>query len=282
MKQDWTNEQHHASDYIGASMLRTFRQSPRLYWELYVGKTRPKPEPSEAMTFGSLVHTFILEPEKRSDLYAVAPKCDRRTTIGKATWSDFCAMSTDKTVVTAEQWEQATILADAVHRHPLASRLLEACETREQSFTREHESTGLMLKCRPDALGDGLMLDIKTTSSKSGGQSASPRLFASTIANFEYHAQAAFYRSVVPYGDDVRFVFVAVSKEPPHECALYEIDDDAMAAGRELCESSLSRIAALKDAPASEWWADYERGVNVLSLPRWASFSDEWTLSNGD
>ena len=89
MESTLTNAQYHALASVSHSSLECFRRSKRTYRAKYIDKTLVH-EQTPAMQLGSLVHAMVLEPHKVSDLYVVPPKCDRRTTVGKQAYADFC------------------------------------------------------------------------------------------------------------------------------------------------------------------------------------------------
>ena len=57
---------------------------------------------TDALKFGQLVHTAVLEPESLSMEYEVAPNVDLRTKGGKLEWDDYVRVNFDKTVVKQE------------------------------------------------------------------------------------------------------------------------------------------------------------------------------------
>jgi exodeoxyribonuclease VIII len=124
-----------------------------------------------------------------------------------------------------------------------------------------------MMRGRPDALGDNLIVDLKTA------QDASPDAFARTAANFGYHAQAAYYldglRNLGYCDEQAVFLFVVVEKTPPFGVAVYALDDDAIEAGRAQYEDAWSTYRSCR---ASNNWPSYpgSQKIETLSLPRWA------------
>src|SRR5581483_10081660 len=96
-----TNEEYHAHRATSHSTLEMFRRSRKLYHAIHVARTMDRPEPTAAMQLGTHVHCAVLEPERFEAEYVYAPKCDRRTTAGKAAYAEFCAATAGKTVIDA-------------------------------------------------------------------------------------------------------------------------------------------------------------------------------------
>ena len=125
-----------------------------------------------------------------------------------------------------------------------------------------------MLRGRPDALGDNLIVDLKTA------QDASPEAFARTAANFGYHAQAAYYldglRELGECDEDAVFLFVVVEKTAPYGVAVYNLDEEALDAGRTVYQRAWQ---TMRQCRASNNFPGYSasRNIETLSLPRWAT-----------
>lgn len=57
------------------------------------------PKTTDALIFGQLFHTLVLEPDTYAKQFAVAPEVDRRTKAGKQEWEDFLAVNHDRTPI---------------------------------------------------------------------------------------------------------------------------------------------------------------------------------------
>ena len=78
---DISNEEYHASEGLSRSAIMELRRSPEHYYAKYV--LNKKSEATDSMIIGNAVHSFILEPNKFSDEFAIMPNIDGRTTEGK-------------------------------------------------------------------------------------------------------------------------------------------------------------------------------------------------------
>lgn len=206
-------------------------------------------EVTDPMIMGSALHAAILEPETFEREFTVAPKCDRRTKEGKATWEAFCVEAGDKTVIKEEQMELIQGMKDAVLSHPVARAMLSGGEA-EYSYYSIDPVTGEERKCRPDYKKAGALIDLKSTSD------ASFEAFAKQIINLGYDIQAAHYldthneseKDQAPLED---FFFIAVENSYPHAVAVYRLPGQYIQAGREKAAKALKALSDFKKSGAS-------------------------------
>ena len=239
--------------------------------KVLLGKRPPAPSP--ALAFGTLVHTIVLEPEKADayvalDAVSIAgnnPKTGRPydSPTMTAKWKAAVAEAEQdgKTVVALAEWEAAHRMADAVHAHPAASRVLELCNRREVSGWAKHP-TGVLVKGRLDLLGPGLVADLKTT------QDANPETFGKTCHDFGYHVSAANYMDVaLAAGEDVQgFCFVNVEKAEPYRVSVVQLTESAIDLGRERMAEACRRWLDLGRVELPQ----YGDGFHTVDLPPWA------------
>lgn len=254
--------EYHASPALCSSFLRTLiGRSPA---HARAAQLDPRDE-SPALILGRAVHARVLEPETYNARFAVAPKVDRRTKEGKATWEAFTLAHPGATILTEGDGDMVNAIGDAVEAHPLARALLSGGEVEWSGFFND-PATGAPCRIRPDYLrvADGIMVDLKTS------MDASPREFQRSIARYGYHIQAAHYAAgygvitETPLSD---FLFVVVEKAPPYAVGIYRLDDDAMAQGARTLREAL-RIAAA--CLARDHWPAYAEAVEPVTLPAYA------------
>lgn len=253
-----SNQDYHAMEGVSKSGLDQFAKSPAHYISAL---QTPRAE-TQAMRIGSLFHSLILEPE--TIRIVPAPACDRRTKAGKAEYAEFCAVNEGAEVVSADEWEMLSGMACSIKDHPAANALLGGNGRAENSLFWKDVDTGVLCKCRPDFYrADGIVVDLKTT------EDASPRAFMCSIAKYRYHVQSAFYSdglttALFPVKG---FVFVAVEKKPPYAVAVYQLDNQAVEAGRVLYKDELLKMAVCM---VDNNWPAYSTRIETLSLPDWA------------
>ena len=249
--------------------------------KVLLGK-RP-PAPSDALRFGTLVHTVILEPERLGryevlDAHAIAgtnPKTgkpyDSPTMTSKYKAAVAEAAEQGLTVVSQDDWDAAHAEARAVMAHPEAARLLAAASEVEVSAYADHP-TGARVRARFDLLGPGFIADIKTT------RDANPDDFGRTVHSLGYHISAANYLDIANANglevDD--FALICVEKDPTpggdYRVAVMDLTERAIQWGRELMYEACERWLALGgrvDLPS------YGEGRHTIDLPPWAYPRDD-------
>ena len=80
-------------------------------------------------------------------------------------------------------------MAEAVHEHPRAKEILAEGKA-EQSIFHIDETTGELVKIRPDWMVEDLVVDVKTA------VSADQEEFSKHCYNYRYFVQAPFYMDV--------------------------------------------------------------------------------------
>ena len=256
-----TNAEYHARPEVSKSGLDLVHLSPLHFWNRYLNPNRVPEPPTAAMVIGSALHTRVLEPHLFDDEYAVAPQCDRRTKEGKVIWADFEQEVAGKTLLKAEDALQINAMAEAVRRHPAARVLLNKSGKAEQSYFWTDDDSGIECKCRPDFHTDDrrIIVDVKTT------EDASPSKFLrSSVLQWRYHVQAAFYMQGVPEAEV--FLFAVVEKKPPFAVAVYSLPAKLLERGLEEAKADLRTIAECR---AADKWPSYSEEVQELQLPKW-------------
>lgn len=234
-----TGDKYHANkEAIGSSMLKKIASKSLLH------ALAEEREETPALILGSAIHTAILEPEKFSSEFSVAPKCDRRTKEGKEIFAAFEAASVGKTILTDDQNQQINGIREAVLSHEIVSMMLRGGEA-EYSYYVKDEDTGLTLKCRPDYHNKGALIDLKTC------QDASYEGFSKAIGNFGYHIQAAYYLDVFNKSQGTNykeFFFIAVESKAPYAVAVYRLDENQIDYGRMAYKKALQKLADFKNS----------------------------------
>lgn len=254
-------QQYLAWDAVSHSDLKTFMQAPLKY---KAGKLRPK-EPTKDMKFGSLVHTMVLERNTINMRYAIAPICDRRTKEGKAIFAEFEAKSQGREVVTREDFERAELLAESVHTHGAAGKLLAGNNQYELSIVWKHEPTGILCKSRLDCFNHDLsaIVDLKTA------LDASPSGFEKQVWNLGYYTSCYFYKCAAAKAalKPKSFIFIAVEKDFPHLTATYEAHESVIDAAEGIVERALERF---QECQETDYWPGYGDGIQYIHLPHYA------------
>jgi len=256
---DMTETAYHAAPALGSTDLKNLLRSPAHY-----KAAKEAPMASEALRVGTLVHECILEPDTwalRRDI----PDVNKRTKAGKEALQRFYEVAGEEGWLPVDPEDRALCegMRESAMAHRLVKAVLENADKKEQSCFWKDE---VECKARFDGLAPGLILDLKTT------QDASPGAFRNAVARFDYHVQAAHYcaGAYAVTGKWPDYAILAIEKKPPYACAVYQLDEQAMAVGVERREWAISRYVRCQQEGK---WPAYPETVQTLSLPRWAQ---EW------
>lgn len=185
------------------------------------------------------------------------------------------AYAAGKVPLLAAEAERVDGMAAALRRHEIASSLLDPSKGKpEQSLYMPDPVTGVMLRGRLDWLPDSGPAHLTVPDFKTAA-SSEPGTFARAAATFRYHMQAAFYSDLVTglgLAEDVTFQFIVIEKTPPYVVSVVELDTEAIAIGRALNRTAIDLYA---DCLEHDRWPGYVDGVELVSLPFWATSEHE-------
>lgn len=246
-----------AVDAASKHGLELLLRSPAHY-RYSLGNPRPS---TAAQELGRLAHAVILEPHTVDRSFA-CEKIDRRTAAGKAR-----ALEIEErglTVVSEEQMEMAYGMRDAVMDNPVARILLSSGKA-EMSLFWTDEETGLPCKARPDWWNEDhqVLVDLKTAND------ASEDAFSRAAGSYSYHMQDAHYTAGASSCglSPVAFLFLVVESSPPHQTAIYVLDETAKHAGAVKIARALTLLAECK---RTDSYPGYPQGIQTLELKPWS------------
>jgi hypothetical protein len=256
-----TNEAYHALKAVSPSQIKELNRSPLHYFDRHLADDREKKESTPAMQLGTALHTAVLEPDLWDQTVAVPRQAfDRRTKAGKELAAEFEREAAGKIVLSPDDAETIQRMAAAVRSHPAAKFLLDIPGQREASYTWTDAATGLECKTRPDWHSDDrrLVVDVKTT------KDASRSEFARSIANFDYHVQAAWNLDAM---EAEKFLIIAVENVRPYAVAVYPLSPALIAAGQRRVSAAMELLA---ECHRSGRWPGYgDLLQDDLDLPGW-------------
>ena len=190
------------------------------------------PQPSTpAMKLGSAIHMNVLQPEEFNKNYAVSPKFDRRTKIGKEDYKNFVNNNLSKTVISESDFEIIEQITMKLMKDKMVKSLLQQGEP-EKIITWHNEHYDVNCKGMLDYYREGadMIIDLKTT------QDASYNGFMRSVKKYKYHKQAAFYLDAVKAQ---RFFIIAVEKSPPFAINVFELSENMLDEGRDMYNHEL-------------------------------------------
>lgn len=249
-----------AIDAVNWSTLKALRTSPLHY----LHATRTPHADSDTLAIGRLVHALVFEPEIVNNEYAIWTGGRR----AGADWTAFVAENAGRTILKADDVDEATRIADAVRRCPLVEPYLTG-GTFERVIQWTDRATGIACKGILD-LHHGpkrALVDLKTS------RTIDAHRFGNIAHAYGYAGQIAHYRDgLVTLGEEpIECFIIAVENAAPYDVAIFELDDDALQYGIEERARLMATLAECRDADA--WPGRYPTRA-ALKLPGWL-FVDE-------
>ena len=256
-----TEQEYRKHPAISRSELFKISESPEKF-KYY--QEHPE-EPTPALVFGQLFHAMALTPETVWEQFAVMPNVDRRTKVGKEEWALFETDNQGKDIITANDFEQIKAMYDALYSTPYVAKLLSG--TKELSFFMEDESTGVMMKCRPDCLTDigdtHILIDYKSCTDATSEQ------FMKDAIKLMYDLQMAYYKDILDKqrGCEHTVLFIAQEKTAPYLVNVLEANEYFIKSGRDMYRTYLDMYAECEKS--GNWYGLVNGGINTLGLPSW-------------
>ncbi len=258
-----SNADYHGDEsYRNCSRVKTFLDSPALYYGRYVARTIPQ-QSSDALEHGLLLHSWFEQGDAFLDSLAVPPE-DRLTPTGQVgktalEWAKNEA-GPDATVVSPKLARQLRLEAEAIKRHPAARELMSRIVERELSV-RWETADGHLLRCRFDALtSDGIVVDLKTTR-----EADILANFWKSVLDFRYGFSEAWYRAgMEACGLLERPIhYIVISTSLPHDVQVVTLPEQVVEQGR---EQMVRALADLRLRENLDWWLPESHG-EVVELP---------------
>jgi len=250
---------------LSVSGAKTLLKAPALFrWR------QDNPEHKDVFDFGTAAHELVLGVGPGIAIIPATSRAKADQEAHKA--AKEAAHAEGKTPVTAEQYERIEAMADALSHHETAMRLLSEGRPEVSAYC-EDDATGVMRRGRFDWLGPTILTDYKSAAT------VEPWQFAGAVAKFGYHQQAAWYLDLARDLDHPAqaFAFICQEKEAPYLIEVYDLDDAAIARGRELNNRALDLFRRCTED--DEWPGYTGRQFTTLSLPRWAHYDNDTEMT---
>lgn len=263
---DISNEAYRAlTEFVSVSELKLFDESPYLYKRRYIDKIKTDKK-NDSLLLGTLLHSMLLEPDTVADEYHIYTKIDGRTAEGKAQVLELEKMMT-KTPVSAQMYEQAQNIVN-FSRIKLAEITPHSKLQVEKSFFCNDSLffKKVPVKARMDSfVDDNFIIDYKTTV-----EPVSEKNFQSTMLDYKYHWQAAFYLKIYEEitGKKLdKFIWLVQQTIEPFGCEWFEADPVAIKIAEielQECLFKIKKALKHKDFPRMNPIKN-----RVISLPRY-------------
>jgi len=216
------------------------------------------------MSFGSALHTYLLEPERFDDDYIVAVEVDKRTKEYKSL-SNEAALS-GREIISGIEFAQIQAMTSSLRQHPLLQPLFAADHIIEKPIFWKR-TTGLECKCKPDLIvpNFGIAVDFKTCAD------ASIEAITRSVVNYSYELQSAVYLEglIMHYQEPYRFLFAFIEKEHPHHVNLVELSELFLDRGRKLFSQYDALYQECMKSGNFYGYEGREAVVNTVVCPNW-------------
>lgn len=254
-------ELYHSDPVPGGSLsstgARAILRSPAHYRH---GVTKAKKAPTDEMMFGTVAHRLVLGAGEK---VAVLDMDSWRTKEAKEFKAS--ALARGATPILTKDYTIAERMAEVVHAHPVAKRLIVGGEP---EMTMVWPRQGITCRGMSDYMtGDGIV-DYKTTTDVD--------LYAirNAFYRYGYHQQEDFYRNGFTFLTGVKrpmFRFIFQEKAAPYVVRVVSIDSASLTEGRLRNERA---IEIYRDCEALEEWPGHNEEA-LISLSGSANYADD-------
>jgi|GEM_PF-238205 len=249
-----TFEEYAAIEAVNWTTLREMDRSPAHYKQ----RLEQPREDTTRLATGRAAHTAVFEPDRFPLDYAVYRG---EKTRASNEYKEFAAANEGRTILKEDEYTRTIAIRDAVRSHPVAGPLLAEGEP-EVSLVWTDPDTGLACKARPDWIGPGLLVDLKTTAD------VDTHAFGRIATRLLYHCKMAHAHNGLRVlgGGPVEAKIIAVETEPPHDVTVFAIDDDQLWNGEQTAARLLRRVAECRER--GHWPGRYE-AEQRLDIGEW-------------
>ena len=228
-------EYHGDRRFLSSSGLKLLLEDEYAFRDKYIYGNYTSEENS-AFSFGTYVHTMLLEPHLLP--YETAIYRDSAQRRGNL-WNRFKEANAGKTIITATEAESAEKMWSNYLRLPKSQQLIGGGRSEE---TYAGEILGVPVKVRFDSIGDGYGLDVKTTS-----MPCDLRSLQQTIDKYDYALSAALYMEVAKMcGANAKIFYFLFANKKTHDITLVETSPGFLEQGREQVYKALEKYQSLK------------------------------------
>ena len=237
-----TNNEYRQAEGLSSSDVKGWvgAASP-LHWK-YAQENR---KDSDSFRFGRALHSMLLENVVAPVFHApVNEKTGKEFGSTTKKYSEAIGSFIEENggdYFTTTEWAKAEVMINSARK--VAGNILSGKGFNERSFFGVEPDTGLIVKCRPDRIKGQYLVDVKTC--------GEIKKFDRNVIDYYYHIQAAFYLDVVELSTGKKpdgFLFVAIEKQAPFDCAVYELTEDFLEIGRMQYKEALKQMKHCQDS----------------------------------
>ena len=251
-----SNEEYFNSEYYNYSFIKYLQESPLAFW--YAKEHEGVPSP--AMALGTLLHCYILEPDRFDSDYKEAPEIDKRT----KEYKEFASQNSDKILFKRSEVDP---ILEAINNNKIKD-IVSDCIKESAVFWIYNDDIGLKAKIDAYDKKNNILYDIKTT------QDPTPSFFTRHVINMGYHLQLAHYRNALNACGEVvdECRIIAIQTVAPYDVVEYIVSPEVIAEGSRIIDNL---YAKLENVILFEDRSGCSNGKPImLELPKWYSFDN--------
>jgi hypothetical protein len=260
-------EQYAAWDALNHSALKHIDDSPKHYKH---NRDNPESYSSDALRFGTLIHTLLLEPDRFEHITAPAPineKTGKPYGMETKAWAEYAAALPGKLLVGEEELDRLDRMAEAIRKHKDSKVLFEHPSQREVCIVWDCPVTGLRCKGRVDLLIHLAGKSYLRTDLKSCTSAHPDRDLSKSLTSFGYNTQDAFYAlGMEAMGLDSTGTIVAVENHGAHDVVVYGINEETRKASR---VQVLDWLGKLRRSLETNEWPGYAESFIEIGASEW-------------
>lgn len=251
-----SNETYHADKtWLSSSQIKVALNSP-YYYKHFVLDGKGTKKGSDSKSFGSVVHTMILEPELFDSEYAVFDdsKLDMRRTADKARKEIFTQDNPGKIIISKDTYDKAQLCHDSVFSHPKAKELLELPDSESESSCYAEDSVTLLdgevvdmkFRVRPDRMCRSKLVIVDLKTAKAADLQGFSR-DAIGHYGYSYELSAFMYMKVLAKLlnvdiMDIEWWWIVVKNDEPYETAVYKMSLPTFLQGKKKFDHAVRNI----------------------------------------
>ena len=250
------NDDYHAdTEFYSSSTIKMVLDDTYKFYKQYILKEPQPPLEGEALTFGSYLHSLVLEPEKTDEEFAVY----LGNKVGDK-WDTFQAENIGKEIIVKSQYKLAeSLLKTLEDARVLVGRkgydkeevpVSTFFEKGQAEMTVCSEIEGVKFKVRTDYYKDhenwesASINDLKTT----GVDVSSKKKCRSIVYKYGYHISAALYVDILSKVLNKKHDFYLIfCNKKSLEWSVYRVSEELLEEGRQEIKKAIRIIKELQE-----------------------------------
>jgi len=232
--------------------------TPYHWYRKHIAQDLPQ-DSTPALEFGKAFHTYILEPHKFYNEFAVPPTIDKRTKEGKEVYNQFIESSENKTILSSKDHDIIVDLHSSIISNKEVKAALESCDLLEEElfFTLDD----IDFKAKLDAVDtkNHIIYDLKSMA-----KAYTYDIYTNQISNkffydmqkYNNDAQTYIYTEAYrqKYGVVPRFAFLSIEKKKPYEVQFIDVEHSFIECGEIKTHRLIDMYKTLLDQYGNKPW----------------------------